>query len=317
VYAGGRRRPGSPDLAHALADARAERGFVWIGLSSPTEAEFAELAERFALPQLAVDDAIRAHQRPKLERYDGVTFAVVKPVRYVDREEVVELSELALFLGEHFIVTVRHGVTDVPATVRHDLEADPEVLSHGAASVLYRCLDLVVDEYLAVVRQIGEDVDEIEEQVFGGVPGEHAERIYKLKREVLEFRRAVAPLTEPINRLTSGRLRLVPEELKPYFSDVQDHLLREAEHVEGLDLLLTGALNANLANVGVRQNEDMRKISAWVAIIAVPTAIAGIYGMNFEFVPELEWRYGYPFALGLMVVCCLGLYRSFKRRGWL
>jgi magnesium transporter len=324
VYAGGRRRPWSGDLQDALKTAADDGGFVWIGLSDPTAEEFAELHRQFDLPQLAVDDAVRAHQRPKLERYDSVTFAVVKPVVYVDREEVVQVSELAVFLGRDFIITVRHGGSEVPAQVRHDLEADPGVLAHGPAAVLYRVLDLVVDQYLAVVEAIGVDVDEIEEQVFGGERGEHAERIYKLKREVLEFRRAVVPLVQPLQRLVNGEVPWVGAEAQPYFRDVHDHVLRAADAIEGYDNLLSDVLQADLAQVtveqsrvAVRQNEDMRKISAWAAIALVPTAIAGIYGMNFEHMPELGTRYGYFVVLGVIVAACVGLHALFRRNHWL
>ena len=324
VYADGRRRAGSADLAAARAVATTDGGFVWIGLSQPTAAEFAELAAHFGLPQLAVDDAVKAHQRPKLERYDDLTFAVVKPARYVDREEVVELSELAIFLGHDFVITVRHGSTEVPARARHDLESDPALLVHGPASVLHRVLDLVVDDYLDVVDAIEVDVDEIEEQVFGGVAGEHAERIYKLKREVLDFRRAVIPLVHPLQRLVAGEVQWMGADALPYFRDVHDHLLRAADAIERYDNLLSNVLQADLAQVtveqnrvAVRQNEDMRKISAWAAIALVPTAIAGIYGMNFDHMPELGTRYGYFVVLGVIAVACLGLHALFRRNHWL
>ncbi|WP_396134578.1 magnesium and cobalt transport protein CorA [Cellulomonas sp. ATA003] len=297
---------------------------MWIGLSQPTAAEFATLQRELDLPQLAVEDAVKAHQRPKLERYDDLTFAVVKPARYVDHDEVVRMSELAIFLGPHVILTVRHGETDVPAQVRRDLEADPELLAHGPAAVLYRCLDLVVDEYLSIVGSIGVDVDEIEDQVFGGVPGEHAERIYKLKREVLEFRRAVVPLVAPVQQLVDGTVPGVGPDARRNFRDVHDHLLRAADAIEGYDALLTNVLQAELAQVtveqnrvSVRQNEDMRKISAWAAIALVPTAIAGIYGMNFDHMPELETRYGYFVVLGVIVAACVGLHALFRRNHWL
>jgi magnesium transporter len=318
IYEGGFRREGPLDLEEALSVAAGTRtGFVWIGVHEPTEGEFEGLAQAFKLHPLAVEDAVHAHQRPKLDVYGNTLFVVLKTARYVDPVEIVEIGQLMLFLGENFVVTVRHGAAAALADVRHELEADPERLGWGPAAVLHAVADRVVDEYGAVARGLDNDVDEIESQVFSDDRQNHAQRIYKLKREVLQFRRAVSPLVEPIDALARGRLPLVGEKVKPYFRDVQDHLLREAEHVEGLDTLLTGALNANLANVGVRQNEDMRKISAWVAIVAVPTMIAGIYGMNFESMPELEWLLGYPFALGLMVVCGMALYRSFRHRGWL
>jgi len=325
VYSGGRRRPGSADIAAARRTAAADGGFVWIGLSQPTAAEFAEIEREFHLPVLAVEDAVKAHQRPKLERYDSaLTFAVVKPAVYVDRDEVVQLSEIAIFLGRDFIITVRHGSSEVPAQVRQDLEADPDLLAHGPAAVLYRALDLVVDQYLAVVEAIGVDVDDIEEQVFGGNPGDHAERIYKLKREVLEFRRAVVPLVQPLQRLVNGEVPGVGADAQPYFRDVHDHVLRAADAIEGYDNLLSNVLQADLAQVSVeqnrvavRQNEDMRKISAWAAIALVPTAIAGIYGMNFDYMPELTYRYGYFIVLGVIVTACLALHALFRRNHWL
>ncbi|NMR21244.1 magnesium/cobalt transporter CorA [Cellulomonas fimi] len=324
LYVGGGREHGVTDVAAALAEARSAGGFVWIGLFQPTVAEFEDLASSFALPQLAVDDAIRAHQRPKLERYGDITFMVVKPVRYVDREEIIEVSELAIFLAEHYVITVRHGVSDVPAHVREEYEHDTPLLSHGPAGVVYRSLDLVVDGYLEVVDAIEDDVDEIEEQVFGGARGDHAERIYKLKREVLEFRRAVVPLVTPLQRLHDGDVPWVGADARPYFRDIHDHALRAADAIEAHDNLLTNVLQADLAQVSVeqnrvavRQNEDMRKISAWAAIALVPTAIAGIYGMNFDNMPELHTRYGYYVVLGVIAAACVGLHALFRRNHWL
>ena len=324
LYTNDRSQHGIADIAAALRQATAGNGFVWIGLFEPTAAEFAEISNDFTLPTLAIDDAVRAHQRPKLERYGDVTFAVVKPARYVDHEEVVQLSELAIFLGKHFVITVRHGISDVPATVRTELNSSPALLAYGPAAVLYRALDLAVDGYLEVVEAIGVDIDEIEEQVFGGGGGEHSERIYKLKSEVLEFRRAVIPLTVPLQRLVAGEVPWVGEAAQPYFRDVLDHVLRAADAIEGYDHLLTNVLAANLAQVTVeqsrvtvRQNEDMRKISAWAAIALVPTAIAGIYGMNFEFMPELSMRYGYFVVLAVIAGVCIGLHALFRRNDWL
>jgi magnesium transporter len=324
LYVGGRRREEVHDIESALAAAKRRDGFVWIGLKEPTAAEFEHLAAKFDLPELAVEDAIRAHQRPKLERYPGVTFAVIKPVWYVDTDEVVEVGELAIFLGESFVITVRHGEFDVPARVRAELDADQEMLSHGPGVVLYRALDLVVDGYQDVIDAIGIDIDEIETQVFGGDSAEHAERIYKLKREVLEFRRAVAPLGTPLQRLSETEVWGVSEDARPYFRDVYDHVLRATDAIEGYDSLLTNVLQADLAQVSVRQNQtavqqnqDMRKISAWAAIALVPTAVAGIYGMNFDNMPELHWRYGYFAVLAVIATACGGLYALFRRNGWL
>jgi magnesium transporter len=285
----------------------------------------AAVAEEFQLPPLAVEDAVKAHQRPKLERYGDVTFAVLKPVTYVDSEEVIEVAEIAVFIGRTFVVTVRHGSTDVLATVRRRLEAgEVDVAAQGPMGVLHQAADLVVDEYERAITSIDDDIAEIEAQVFSPQAGDHAERIYKLKREVLEFRRAVAPLLAPLERLAAGSVPGVPPDLRPYFRDVHDHVLRAADVIDGQDRLLTDVLQANVARVSVqqsavavRQNEDMRKISAWAAIALVPTAIAGVYGMNFENMPELRWEYGYFLVLAVIAAACLSLHRLFKRNGWL
>jgi magnesium transporter len=289
---------------------------VWIGLFEPTADEFGEVTSRLALHPLAVEDAINAHQRPKLEQYGDVTFLVLKPARYVDHQEVVEIGQIMIFVGKDFVVTVRHGGASSLGDVRAALERQPETLSWGPAAVVHAVTDRVVDEFAIVLRGIGEDVDQIEHAVFSGPRSTHAERIFKLKREVLEFRWAVDPLIGPLEELATTRA-IGSDAVRPYFRDVHDHLLRVSDRLQGLDTLLDTALSANVAQVGMRQNEDMRKISAWVAIIALPTMIAGIYGMNFENMPELDWLFGYPFALGLMALSCFLLYRNFKRRDWL
>ena len=325
VYEDGRRRPGRVPLDQAGEAARTTSGFVWIGLQQPTAQEIAAVADEFGLPSLAVEDAVTAHQRPKLEVYDGVVFVVLKPVRYVDHEEVVDVTEIALFLGLNFVVTVRHGHSDVLGRVRAELDrGETQLLGRGPTAVLYRAADLVVDGYEEAIVSITEDVDEIESQVFSGDDQDHAERIYKLKREIAEFRRAVLPLAAPLHRLAEESVPVVDKEAAPYFRDVHDHALRAADAIEGHDRLLSDVLQANLARVGVRQsqiavrqNEDMRRISAWAAIALAPTAIAGIYGMNFDFMPELTWRYGYFVVLGIIVTVCLSLYLLFRRSGWL
>jgi magnesium transporter len=325
VYERGRRRPGRVPLASAAAAAAAADGFVWVGLQQASAQDVEAVAAEFALPALAVEDAVKAHQRPKLELYGDVVFVILKPVRYVDSAEVIEVSEVAVFVGRGFVVTVRHGTSTVLRTVREQLErGDSDAAATGPMSVLHQAADLVVDDYERVITFIDDDIAEIEAQVFSTSAGDHAERIYKLKREVLEFRRAVGPLASPLERLAVGAVPGTPERLRPYFRDVHDHLLRAADTIDGQDRLLTDVLQANVARVGVqqsavavRQNEDMRKISAWAAIALVPTAIAGIYGMNFEHMPELEWRYGYFAVLAVIATACLVLQRMFKRNGWL
>jgi magnesium transporter len=332
VYEDGRRRPGRVPLDEAGDIARTTSGFVWIGLQQPSREDITAVAAEFGLPHLAVEDAVKAHQRPKLEVYGDIGFVVLKPVRYVDHDEVVDVSEIAMFLGHNFVVTVRHGTSDVLRRVRQELDHDElQVGRHGPTSVLYRAADLVVDGYEEAIDYINEDVDEIETQVFASTEGDHTERIYKRKREIAEFRRAVLPLAEPLNRLAGGRVEGIDTATAPYFRDVHDHLLRAADAIEGHDRLLSDVLQADLARVtarqseiavrqteiSVRQNEDMRKISAWAAIALVPTAIAGIYGMNFDNMPELSWHYGYFIVLGVIATACVSLYILFRRNGWL
>jgi magnesium transporter len=229
----------------------------------------------------------------------------------------VELGELLVFVGSDFLITVRHGEASSLAGAREALERDPERLRRGPGAALHAVLDTVVDGYAPAITGLEQDIDEVEEELFSDRRVNLGQRIYRLQREVLEFRRGVAPLIDPVDRLARGQYDHIHPEVRDYFRDVSDHLIRARDQLDGLRDLLAGSLQANLAQVGVRQNEDMRRISAWVAIIAVPTAIAGIYGMNFEHMPELGWELGYPAALLLMAVICMTLYRYFKRAGWL
>ena len=317
VYDNGIRREGTLHLEEALEAARTPDAFVWIGLHEPSEDEFDAVIKEFDLHPLAVEDAVHAHQRPKLETYGQTLFIVLKPARYVDSEEIVTLTEIMLFLGEGFLVTVRHGESAILSEVREMMEADPSRMKCGPLGVLHAIVDRVVDDYALVVRSLNTDIDEIERQVFSDERKNHAQRIYRLKVEAVEFRQAVVGLEDPLDGLATGKVAEAETVLLEYFRNVHDHLLRVAQRVEAIDNLLSSALTANLAQLGVRQNEDMRRISAWVAIVAVPTMIAGIYGMNFEHMPELGWMLGYPFALTLMVVMCVGLYVMFRKRGWL
>jgi magnesium transporter len=307
-------------VAEAVERVRAEPSpsrFVWVGLHEPDAAELESLAEVFGLHPLAVEDAIHAHQRPKLERYDDVQFFVMKTVGYVDRGgiDVVRTGEIMIFCGADFVVTVRHGDHGALAPVRARLEDSPERLTLGPAAVLHAITDRVVDDYISVADAVQEDIDDVEECVFSADASNQAERIYRLKREVIQLKRAVGPLTGPMRNL-AGR-RFVPAEIREYFRDVDDHLSRVREQVESCDELLTPILQAHLTQVTVTDNHDMRKISAWAAILAVPTAITGIYGMNFRFMPELHWKYGYELILCLIACSCFALYRRFRRTGWL
>ncbi|MGW0122195.1 magnesium/cobalt transporter CorA [Streptomyces sp. NPDC003327] len=322
IYRDGRRTGGPADLSQALEEARAAGdAFLWVGLHEPTPAEFDHVTSEFALHPLAVEDALKAHQRPKLEVYDDSLFVVLKPVLYEPESDRVSSGELMLFMGDSFVVTVRHGEGAPLAAVRRRLEADPELLRHGPTAVLYAVSDAIVDHYVEVAGELQVDLEELEADVFtpagGGRPGNTAERIYTAKRQVLEFRRASGPLRAPMSRLTSGTVPFVHEEARPFFRDVEDHLTRANEQVEGLDRLLSDVLSAHLAQMGVRQNDDMRKISAWAAMAAVPTMVAGIYGMNFDHMPELHWAGSYPVVIVVMAGAVVGLYRLFKRRGWM
>jgi magnesium transporter len=317
AYEAGTRREGELPLHRAKEAADDPEAFVWLGLKEPTPEEFEAITKEFSLPELAVEDALKPHQRPKLELYGDLLFLVLRTTRYVDPVEIVDIGQIMVFLGDSFVITVRHGTATALGGVRRDLERRPEFLSHGPAAVLHAVLDKVVDDYVPALEGLDQDVSEVERDVFDESSAEPIERIYRLKREVLEFHRAVAPLMEPLDRLVRGVVPHIDPATRQYFRDVQDHLLRVAEQVADLNNLLSSMLNASLAQVTRRQNEDMRRISAWVAIAAVPTAVAGIYGMNFEHMPELTWTFGYPLVLVVIAVACLFLYYKFKRAGWL
>ncbi|WP_432134566.1 MULTISPECIES: magnesium and cobalt transport protein CorA [unclassified Streptomyces] len=325
LYREGHRAEAAGDLSAALAAARATGGFVWIGLHEPTEPEFDRVTEEFALHPLAVEDALKAHQRPKLEVYEDSLFLVLKPVVYEPHSDTVSSGEVMVFLGDSFVVTVRHGEGAPLAAVRRRLEADPDMLAEGPTAVLYAISDAVVDHYLEVARELQTDLEELEAEVFSPEVGgsrNTASRIYGFKRQVLEFRRATGPLGMPLTRLAGGgglggAVPYVRDTARPFFRDVHDHLNRVNDSVEGLDRLVSDVLSAHLAQTGVRQNDDMRKISAWAAMAAVPTMLAGVYGMNFEHMPELRWPWSYPALIALMAALEVLLYRTFKSRGWL
>ncbi|WP_432485011.1 magnesium and cobalt transport protein CorA [Kineococcus esterisolvens] len=329
TYADGRRAE-VEDPAEALKSCLGQaEGFLWLELADPDEGELGRVASALDLNPLAVEDAVEGYQRPKVERYGETLFVVLKTLAYFDDRSAVETGELMLFVGERFVVGVRRGQVGAPDAVRRQLQEDPDRMRRGPHAVLRLVLEHVVDRYVEIDAELERDVEEMEEQVFSPERSSDAERIYNLKREVLEVRRAAAPLVAPLRQLVDSgdagdtgdtgvdsrgaQAQQVLFELR----DVLDDLVRTVEHVEGYDRLLTDILNAHLAQVSVRQNDDMRKISAWAAMFAVPTLIAGVYGMNFQHMPELGWRLGYPMCLLLMVAACTALYRSFRRSGWL
>ena len=320
LYRDGRRLP-CGDLSDELDSLRADAGgkdFLWIGLKDPTDAEFQLVNEELHLHRLAVEDAVHGNQRAKVELYDNTIFVVLKTLRYIESSSDIETGEVMMFVGDRFVVTVRRGEANPLAGVRHALESKPQVLRHGAISVVHAVMDSIVDNYTAVDAEVAKDLDDIEVAVFSGSSHASSTTIYRLKREVLEFRRAALPLAAPLRMLHDGsRSPISSKEVRLLFRDVADHLLRVIDHVESYDRLLTDVLSAHLAQIAVQQTTDMRKISAWVAIAAVPTMIAGIYGMNFDNMPELHWHYGYFLALAVMALACMGLYRAFRRSGWL
>ncbi|GGN36803.1 magnesium transporter CorA [Streptomyces kronopolitis] len=332
LYRDGHRVSTHETLADTFQQQRAAAGtLAWIGLHRPTPAELVTLASEFDLHPLAVEDALEAHQRPKLERYGGTLFVVLRAARYLDDAEEVDFGELHVFVGRDFVITVRHGGAPDLSAVRHRMEDTPELLKRGPEAVLYAILDAVVDGYAPVVDGVQNDIDEIETEVFGGDPGV-SRRIYELSREVVEFQRATRPLNGMLENLTAGFEKYaIDEELRRYLRDVADHALHTTERVDGFrqalqDILTVNATLVNqqqnaemraLAEAGFEQNEEIKKISAWAAILFAPTLVGTIYGMNFHSMPELHWALGYPFAVVLMAMVCTGLYVVFKRRGWL
>lgn len=290
-------------------------GFIWVGMKDPTDAEFEAMNAELWLPPLAVEDALHGNQRAKIDFYDDCMFVVLKTLRYIDATSDVETGELMMFVGDQFVLTVRKGEVNPLADVRRRLETEPEALRYGPVSVMHAVIDLIVDAYRIIDAELGNDLEGIEQRVFAGADEIQGGDIYRLKREVLEFKRGAVPLVYPLRRLMNEQR--VPKKTKPFFSDVLDHLLQVVDHAESYDHLLTDILSAFLAQQSVRQNEDMRRISAWVAIAAVPTMIAGIYGMNFENMPELRTDYGYFVVVGLLAAVCVSLYVLFRRSGWL
>ncbi len=291
--------------------------FVWVGLHDPTDDEMREVGRVFGMHWLAIEDAMQPHQRPKVEMYGHVVFLVIKTLWYVDATDAVETGQVSIFVGPGYVVTVRHGAGAELRSTRRFLEEHTHVLGHGPSAVVYGVVDQIVDRYEEVLRQLETDVDEVEESVFSPERTQDSQRIYVLKRELSEMRRAVMPLRIPMQRFANGQVEGISERSAPFFRDVADHVLRVMEGVEALDTLLSNAFDAHLTRVSVQQNEDMRKISAYAALAAVSTLVAGVYGMNFRHMPELGWRLGYGWAIGLMVVLSVLIWRAFKKSGWL
>jgi magnesium transporter len=316
-YKDGSRQDEGPLPLDEAAERCREEGFVWVGLHDPEESELREVADRFDLPALAVEDALQAHQRPKLEDYENGYFLVLHTARYLDDIEEVEFGEVHVFTGPGFVIVVRHGRASELHPARRRLEANPELLGEGPVAAVWAILDKIVDDYEPVMAGLENDVEEVEVAVFGDEPSDQTRRIYFLRRELAEFYRAVHPLLQPLEELVSKEHPEVEGTMREHIRDVADHVKRLEDAVATQRELLTSILQANLAVISVQQNDIVKQISGWAAIITVPTLIAGIYGMNFKHMPELSWEYGYPMSLGLMVVVGAALHRVLRRAGWL
>jgi len=331
IYVAGHRVATPETLQETFEVLKEKNGFAWIGLYRPTDDEVRSVAEEFALHHLAVEDALKGHQRAKIERYADTIFLVLRPARYLDAEERVEFGELHVFVGPDFVVTIRHAESPDLVSVRHRLESTPKLLSFGPQAVLYAILDQVIDEYAPVVAGLENDIDEIEDQLFDGDQAV-SRRIYALSREVIEFQRATQPLIGMLESLQEAfEKHNVDVELHRHLRDVLDHTIRVVERGDAFRQLLQNALTVHstlvaqrqndetrrLSETGLAQSEEVKKISSWAAILFAPTLVGTIYGMNFTNMPELKWQFGYPFAITLMVAMGFGLYAVFKRNNWL
>jgi len=316
VYRDGARVERPATIQGATATGDDEASFTWIGLHDPTDAEIDEVSAECGLHELLLEDVRKAHQRAKWDSFDEASLFVFKTARYHQPDQV-EIGELQVIVGHRFVITVRHGTATALGSVRARMERNRQLLRLGPMAVLYGIADQVVDDYAPVVGELEADVDEAEEAVFSADRSNQAPRVYNLKRQVLELRRNVVPVGDVLEDLCEPDANVVPHDLEDYFRDVSDHAHRVMGRVEVARELLTDALNANLAQQSVHQNEDMRRISAWAAVIAVPTLLAGVWGMNFTHMPELDWRAGYPLALGLMAAVSGSLIAYFRRAGWL
>ena len=322
AFRGGKQvTDGQGSIAEAAA-AGSGCDFVWLSLDDPSEHEMLETASAFGLQELAVEDAHHAHQRPKIEEYQDSVFIVLRNASFDSAERQIVLGEIHVFLGPSYAIVVRHGGDDEDLDqIRQRVDQRPDLLEHGPSAIVYAVMDQVVDDYSPVMEELSSDIERIETEVFTGdvhvAIRETTEHIYTLKREVLEFRKATAPLVLSLERVREGLIRPIPAGIRQYFRDVLDHLMRVSDQVDGYRELLTSILEANVALVSVRQNDIVQKISGWAAIIAVPTLISGIYGMNFAHMPELASRFGYPYALLLMALLGFGVYKVLKRADWL
>jgi len=317
AYSAGQRVADLPicDIHEALK--HADR-FVWIGLYEPREEILREVQREFSLHDLAIEDALTAHQRPKLELYEGSLFVVLRTARLLEGGRGLEFGETHVFVGDRYIVSVRHGSIKSHVGLRARCEATPQLLSKGPGFVLYALMDFIVDQYLPIVEALEEQLEALEEEIFGEkFDRDTTGRIYRLKRDLLALKRAVSPLVDVCNRLMRFDISLIPEDTRPYFRDVYDHVVRINEMIDNLRELLTTALEANLSLISVSQTEHTKRLAAWAAIIAVPTMIAGVYGMNFDAMPELHWNFGYPLIMAIMTVACAALFVGFRRSGWL
>ncbi|WP_449407261.1 magnesium/cobalt transporter CorA [Microbacterium maritypicum] len=326
VYVHGRRVETLQHLDQTARTLGAVGGIAWIGLYRPSPQEVESVAREFDLHPLAVEDALSGHQRSKVERYGDTLFAVLRPARYRDKEESIEFGELHLFIGPDFVVTIRHAESPNLAAVRRRMEAHPELLAMGPEAVLYAILDEVVDEYEPIVAGLENDIDEIEDQLFGDSDDDAlSRRIYQLSREVIGFQRAVHPLAGMLQWLRRGSDKYrIDEELQRSLRDVLDHVIRVQEKVDSFRAILENALTVQSALVarrqsdaGLAQNDEIKKISSWAAIIFAPTLVGTVYGMNFDAMPELHWQFGYPLAIGAMAAFAVGLYGVFKYKRWL
>ena len=331
VYVAGKRALEPAGITAAYAETKRVGGVCWVGLYKPDPTEFGTMAREFNIHELAVEDSVIAHQRPKIERYDDVLFLVLRSARYLDKVEEVEFGELHIFVGPDFVVTVRHSDGSELTRARRRMESDPELMALGPEAILYAIVDRVVDDYAPVVRGLENDIDEIETQMFSS-SADVTQRTYELSREVIEFQRATKPLVGMMNSIIAGAVKYdTPEELVEYYRDVQDHAIQVQDQVAGMRELLQNIVSTNLAVVSVQQNEEfkamtqasmqqndeIKRISSWAAILFAPTLIGTVYGMNFNNMPEVGWAFGYPFALLLMAATSIGMWAWFRRNGWL